>query len=411
MDATARGAQLSTPAVAGDAVIDVAYAEVSSGINMQLVTHRTPTADPMGGSAGYFLLLLDADDAPSDTPRAISMVIDHSGSMAGDKIAQARDAARAMLDYLKPTDSFTIHIFDDDIDSFRSAPVPATPDNIQAARSYIKDIEDSGSTNLDGGLQASLKAPSAEGTYDATILLSDGMATSGETDDRKIIANAWQHAGDTRIFTFSVGSDADFPLMQALAQGSRGKHVDLNNAQATRDLVLRARELFEDIRDVRLTDLSMQVINAHLSDTLPEKMPDLFSGGQIILVGRYEAGGLGALEITGKEGAQPFSQTFYIDTPDLEQGNDIIKYVWASEKVRALMATIAGGASEADVRTEVEAIGLAYRIQTPYTHYSGSYDTYGSSGEAGCSVAGQAASIWIGIAIAFVVRRRRRHPR
>lgn len=407
MDASARGAQLTTPAVVGDAIIDVAYKEVSSGINMQLVTHRTPTADPMGGTAGYFLLLIDADDAPSNTPRAISMVIDHSGSMAGDKIAQARDAARAMLDYLKPTDSFTIHIFDNDVDSFRSAPVPATPENIQAARSYIKDIEDAGSTDLDSGLQASLKAPSSDGTYDATILLSDGMATSGETDDRQIIANAWRHAGDTRIFTFSVGSDADFPLMQALAQGSRGKHVDLNNAQATRDLVLRARELFEDIRDVRLTDLSLQVVNAHLSDMLPEKMPDLFSGGQIVLVGRYEVGGLGALEITGKEGALPFSKTFYIDTPDLAEGNDVIKYVWASEQVRALMATLADGAAEADVRTEVEAIGLAYRIQTPYTHYSGTYDTYGGAGDAGCSVAGQAASVWVGVAIAFVVRRRR----
>ncbi|HUS32176.1 MAG TPA: VWA domain-containing protein, partial [Kofleriaceae bacterium] len=302
-NATARSAGFVAPPVAGDAVVDVGYAEVSNGINVQLLTHRTPTADPLGGDAGYFLLLVDADTAPSTTPRAISLVIDHSGSMAGDKIAQARDAARAMLDYLRPSDAFTIHIFDDDIDSFRSAPVPATPENIDAARSYIKGIEDSGSTNLNGGLQAALESPSSAERFDAVVMLSDGVATSGETDDRAIIANAWRNAGDTRIFTFSIGSDADFPLMQALAQGSRGKHVDLNNVQATRDLVLRTRELFEDIRDVRLTDLDMEVSNVTLTDTLPEQMPDLFSGGQVILVGRYTSSGSGSLTITGMEGA------------------------------------------------------------------------------------------------------------
>jgi Ca-activated chloride channel family protein len=199
--------------------------------------------------------------------------------------------------------------------------------------------------------------------------------------------------------------------MQALAQGSRGKHVDLNNAQATRDLVLRARELFEDIRDVRLTDLSLEVSNVTLADTLPEKLPDLFSGGQVILVGRYTSTGTGSLAITGNEGALPFTRSFAIDAPALAEGDDIIKYVWASEKVRALMGSIANGASESDVREQVEAIGLAYRIQTPYTHYAGSYDTYGGSGESGCSAAGSAASMWLGIALAFVVRRRRRRPR
>jgi Ca-activated chloride channel family protein len=335
------------------------------------------------------------------------MVIDHSGSMAGDKIAQARDAARAMLDYLRPIDFFTIHIFDDEIDSFRSAPVPATEENIQAARTFIKDIEDSGSTNLNAGLQAALKAPTSADKFDAVVMLSDGLATAGETDDRLILSNAWQHAGDTRIFTFSVGSDADFPLMQALAQGSRGKHVDLNNVQATVDLVHRARELFEDIRDVRLTDLSMQVTNVTLTDTLPEKMPDLFTGGQVVVVGRYSSPGAAELTITGMEGAVPFTKTFVVDAPDLAEGSDIIKYVWATEKVRSLMGSIANGANESDVRDQVVAIGLAYRIQTPYTHYAGG-DYYATGSDAtGCSVAGPAASLWLGIALGFVLRRRR----
>jgi hypothetical protein len=406
LDVAARGARFDAPAAVGDAVVDVSYAEVSSGIDVQLVTHRTPTSDPMGGDAGYFLLLVDADDLPSNTPRAISMVIDHSGSMGGDKIVQARDAARAMLDYLRPTDSFTIHIFDDVIDSFREAPVPATAENIAAARTFIKAIEASGATNLDGGLQASLAAPTDSARFDATVMLSDGLATAGETDDRTILARAWSAAGDTRIFTFSVGGDADFPLMQALAQGSRGRHVDLNHAQAARDLVLHARQLFQDIRDVRLTDLALEVSNLGIADALPEKMPDLFSGGQVIVVGRYTTPGTGELRITGLEGPVPFSETYLFEAPALTEGNEIIKYVWASEKVRTLMATLADGADRTTVRADIEALGLAYRIQTPYTHYSYEPGIAGTE-SAGCSVSGATGGMWI-VAAALLLRRRRR---
>ena len=43
-------------------------------------------------------------------PRTLSLVIDRSGSMDGDKIAQARDAARAMLDNLRATDEIDLSI-------------------------------------------------------------------------------------------------------------------------------------------------------------------------------------------------------------------------------------------------------------------------------------------------------------
>jgi MYXO-CTERM domain-containing protein len=402
-----RGGELATDVTSGDAIVDVEYAEVSQGIGTQLVVHRTPTADPMGGDAGYFMLLVDADPAPSTMPRTLSLVVDHSGSMAGDKIVQARDAARAMLDHLRPTDDFTIHIFDNEIDSFRELPVPATSENIAAARTFIKTIEADGSTNLDGGLQAALTPPPRTDRFDAAIMLSDGLATSGETNSSKILANAWRSAGgDTRIFTFSVGSDADFSLMEALARGSRGRHVDLNNAQAASDLVIRSRELFEDIRDVRLTDLSLAVDGIGIADTLPESPPDLFGGGQIMIAARYTTPGAGEIRISGYEGELPFERTFVVDAPALAETADIVKYVWASEKVRALMAQIAAGGDRAQIRAEIEAIGVAYRIQTPFTSYSGTYDT-AADDAATCSAGGGGAGLWV-IALALVFVRRRR---
>lgn len=400
-----RGASLHTAPVAlADAeLVQIAYAERSSGLDVQLVAHRAPGADPLGGDAGYFVALIDADATAAALPRSISLVIDRSGSMGGAKIAQARDAARAMLDHLRPDDTFAIHTFDDGLASLAKTALPATDANIARAREFIKEIADGGSTDLDRGIRAGIAAALGDDRFSTVVLLSDGVATAGETDRRDILERARAAAGGrTRMFTFSVGADADFPLMEALARGSRGRHFDLNNAQATSELVQRARELFEDIRDVRFTDLDIAVGGIGAADTLPDPPPDLFGGGQVLIAGRYTLPGTAAIRITGREGGAPFTRTFELPVPALAPTDDIVKYVWATEKVRSLMAEIAGGAPEATIRAEVESLGLAYRIQTPYTRFSGG----GASDTSASCAASRDASLLVMLALAGLLRPR-----
>ena len=256
--AASRGGELSTGAVTGDVAVHVGYAEVSDG-------HRRPARRPSHAdrrSAGRRRRLLHARRRcrPGTVARAAR---DQPGdrSLGLDERRQDRAGTRCrarMLDHLRPTDAFAIHAFDDDVDSFRGQPVPRhAPTTSPRPASSSRRSRTVARPISNAGLQAGLAAPPDADRFDAVVLLSDGLATAGETEDpTTILANARREAGDrSRIFTFSVGGDADFTLMEALARGSRGRHVDLNNAQATRDLVARARELFEDIRDVRLTDL------------------------------------------------------------------------------------------------------------------------------------------------------------
>lgn len=159
---------------------------------------------------------------------------------------------------------------------------------------------------------------------------------------------------------------------------------------------------------MRLTDLDLQLVNIGATQLQPEAPPDLFSGGQVVIVGRYTTPGSGEVHVTGHEGATPFDRTWVIDAPALAENADVIKYVWATEKVRALMASIATGTPESEVRPQVEALGLAYRIQTPYTHFSGDWGGVGGVGDGGgCAVAGSTSPMWIGVVLLFVRRRRR----
>lgn len=405
-------AETAATDLTSDEVVHVRYREQGGGIHAQLVAHRMPDADPMGGDAGYFLLLVDADMVGAGVPRTVGMVLDRSGSMAGDKIAQARAAARVMLDHLRPADRFALHAFDDEVESFAPAPVASTPANLAAARAWIDGVGDRGGTDLDRGLRTGLGAPPEPDRFDALVLLSDGVATVGETDDQVILANAAQAAaGRTRIFTVSVGRDADIPLMEALARHARGRHLDLNDAQAALDLADRVRDLFEDIHDVRLTDLALTVDGIGAVDTLPEAPPDLFAGGQVAIVGRYQQPGVATVRITGQEGAQPFSQVIAADAPARIETDDVIRYVWATERVRALMAQLAEGGDAAAIQAAIEAIGVAYRIQTPFTRYAGGggvADDPEVAVDGGTCSAGGAGAAWAMALVAVPLLRRRR---
>lgn len=67
-------------------------------------------------------------------------VIDISGSMTGTSIEQARRALLQALDRLRPHDRFGILAFNDSYQEFTSATLPATPDNLTAAREYVQSL-------------------------------------------------------------------------------------------------------------------------------------------------------------------------------------------------------------------------------------------------------------------------------
>ncbi len=137
---------LAPTLLTGSVRATVSYEEASKGISAHLLTHRTPDADPLGGSDGYFLLAVDADQlgVAVSPPRRLSLVIDRSGSMGGDKIAQARDAALAMLDTLRPSDKFALHAFNAEVFSFRTGVVAASKELEHACQSLIESANRSG---------------------------------------------------------------------------------------------------------------------------------------------------------------------------------------------------------------------------------------------------------------------------
>jgi Ca-activated chloride channel family protein len=388
-------ASLTLPptSLSGSVRTTVTYEESTQGVEMHALAHRTPTADPLGGADGYFLLLLDADQLAAEAapPRSLSLVIDRSGSMQGDKILQARKAALAMLDNLRESDLFNLHTFASTVSSWQSGPVPATAANIAAAKQYVGALNAGGSTDLESAIVAGLGGGSCAGgttaedqRYHVMVLLSDGLATAGETGSAAIYQSAQSHnCQQARIFTFAVGQGADVPLLEAISRGARGRNFVLNDAQAEGELAEAVRRLFEDIYAVRVTDLTLTIAGIDTRDVLPEQPVDLFAGGQVVLVGRYATPGAGTARITGQASGAPFAMEIPFAAPALLEDHASIKYVWATEKVGALLAAMATGGDRAELTDQITALGLGYRIQTPFTSFATPPSSSGSGSSGG----------------------------
>jgi Ca-activated chloride channel family protein len=200
--------------------------------------------------------------APEGAPRTrasvnLGLVLDRSGSMSGEKIRLARDAAVAALRRLGPGDSFSVVVYDQDIDVI--APLaPFSPDAVEAAARALLRVEGRGSTDLCGGWlrgceQVALRP--VAGGVNKVVLLTDGLANVGVTDHGEILGHARElRRRGIATTTIGVGEDFDEHLLGALADEGGGRfyyvardeeipNVIAREVGETLEVVVRAAEL------------------------------------------------------------------------------------------------------------------------------------------------------------------------
>lgn len=157
------------------------------------------------------------------TPLSLAVVLDRSGSMAGQPLAEAKRCARMIVDGLGPRDRAAIFAFDDEVQCFAPL-IDASHKTLLAAA--IDSIASGGSTDLHAGWHAGADALRAGLVADGlhrVILLSDGNANAGTVDLETIAVagKALAHASVTTS-TYGLGDAFNENLMLALATAGRG---------------------------------------------------------------------------------------------------------------------------------------------------------------------------------------------
>ena len=172
-------------------------------------------------------------------PKSIKIVIDCSGSMNGDSIAQAREAMSEILSQLRPEDFFNILAFGSSSTTYFDRQVLATKDNITKVRRLLRSLEaNMGGTEMEQALQAAVQIPGPSIPQDI-LLITDGEVWQSE----EIIGRIQK--SEHRVFTVGVGSAVSEGFVRQLAQTTGGAcELVVPNEQMTDKIVRHFRRMY-----------------------------------------------------------------------------------------------------------------------------------------------------------------------
>jgi Ca-activated chloride channel family protein len=181
--------------------------------------------------------------APSREPLDIAFVLDRSGSMAGRKIALAREAVGASIGALGVDDRFAVVAYDDRIDIVAPVTRATTAARADATRA-LAGVDARGSTNLfEGWMRGCEQVATAgvERSLRRVLLMSDGLANVGVTDHAELVSHAgelWRRGVAT--WTFGFGADFDEELLDRMAVAGGGQSFYVETPEQIRDDVTSA---------------------------------------------------------------------------------------------------------------------------------------------------------------------------
>lgn len=153
----------------------------------------------------------------------LAIVLDRSGSMAGQKLERAKDAAIEALRHLGPMDMFSVVVYDHNVSTVVSAQ-HAT--NIEWIEGRIRQIRSGGNTALFGGVSqgaAEIRKNLGGNYVHRIILLSDGLANVGPSSPEDLGRLGVALIKESiSVTTVGVGTDYNEDLMTRLSQNSDG---------------------------------------------------------------------------------------------------------------------------------------------------------------------------------------------
>lgn len=340
------------------------YSTDDQGVGLSVLTHRPR------GEDGYFLLTLTpAYDASGKVqPKDITFVLDVSGSMAGEKMVQARRAIRYCLANLNPTDRFEVIRFSTDADALFGNLVIANKENVAKAQQYVQALEPIGGTNAEEALTLALRSNAAASPRPKVVIfITDGKPTIGETDDERLVKRVREaNAQHLRIFTFGVGDDLNTHFLDKLTEATRAARTYVGE---TENLEVPVSTFYEKIKSPVLIDLGLKFAGTmKVFQTYPRDLPDLFKGSQLTVFGRYNGTG-DFVTLSGTVDGQRVSIPYKANFPARADGNELIAPLWATQRIGYLLDQIRLNREEKELVDEVTQLARKFGVITPYTSY------------------------------------------
>lgn len=324
---------------------------------------------------GFFVLLIEPEPTSEVVAKDFVIVIDHSGSMSGTKMDQAKDAATFMVEHLNPGDAFNVIAFDDDNIRWSTGLEPFNASNMVSALNWIGQVQAEGSTNINGALSEGIQdfSTSTLGHARTLVFLTDGQDTMNPND--VILATAQQLrqdiAPDLQIFTFGIGEGFNEQLLNQLAVQNNGVAQFLEAANFSQVMA----DFYTQIQNPAVLEPVGTFDQPDVMDLYPTPLSGLFVGQQLIITGRYATPGPTVLHLQGTTPDGPVAFDYDIDlSSSFDTAKLFIPKIWAQYAVQALVNAYygfdAGSPTAVMLRDSIVNYSMCYGIGSPFTSFA-----------------------------------------
>jgi len=328
---------------------------------------RSATADPVLGvwhqkqdGKHYVMAAITpptADAIGPVPPREMIFVIDNSGSMAGDSMAEAKKSLLHALDTLRPQDRFNVIRFDDTMTLLFETPVAASADQIAIARRFTEGLDANGGTEMLPALKAALvDADPGSTMLRQLIFLTDGSISN----EREMLEEVGAHAGRSRIFMVGIGSAPNAYLMTRMAEVGRGSYTNIGSSA---EVEARMAALLDRLKVPAVRNLKVAVSGSAM-EIVPADLPDLYAGEPLVLLGRADDLA-GTLVVSGLIGDKPWrTEVRLADAID----SPAVARLWAKRRIDDVeVARWMHAVNDATADETIAQLGLGFALVTSQT--------------------------------------------
>lgn len=314
------------------------------------------------------------------SPMEMVFVLDCSGSMRGKPLGQSKNAIAHALQTLTPRDTFQIIQFSSKASQLGTEPVLATEENIQAGLKYLQSLNGGGGTEMVEGIKAALAFPHDEGRFRLVSFMTDGFIGN----EPEVFKTLHDSLGESRIFSFGVGSAPNRLLMDRMALFGKGAvaYLSLND-----DAVEIMDRFNQRISHPAMTDLQIDWGNMNVADVYPQRLPDLIVGRPVVVTGRFK-GEPSQIKVNGRVAMKPASFTVEVGDKQAQESHKGVAAVWARLKIKDMMNTARKSPEAMDeIKSSVLETALTYNLMSSFTAFVAVDSMSQTDGDIGTTVA------------------------
>jgi Ca-activated chloride channel homolog len=336
----------------GQALMDRDFVlNLSMETDEKSAAHVEPDGDGHIALASFYPRL---PSTPDRAPRCITIIVDCSGSMGGDSIAQARKALCEILELLRPEDMFNVVRFGSSYQMLFPSPMPANAANLKTAKNLLELLDaDMGGTEIGQAVAAAVQGDTHGKLSKEALLITDG-----EVWDWEKVTTMATDSG-VRFFTVGVGSSVSEAFVQTLADVTGGacELVSPNEDMAEKVVRHFKRIYFPKAANVKIR------WPGEPEKTIPEHIGSVYDGDTLHVFGRFKERPDGDVELLA----------------ELENGGTFVQKLPLQVRMQAqtpteLPGTTARMAAAYEMRAiedpkQIAALGVKYQLMSSYTNY------------------------------------------